>query len=338
MDRRAVYFLTKTGYVMNKILLLAVWVMVALTSCQSDSANSLESGDFVPVSLVATIDGSDSASRAYGDGTSINRCIVEVYTSSGTLFQRSIVTPSSSVARFNLQLVSSQDYTFVLWADYVEMEGTTPTTDELAIDKHYTTTSADGLKAISIVTPSTYSGNDETKDAFFATTEEYVDITASEISLTLKRPFGEVNVTTNLTGVTAEFIPSTIEVSYSTELYTTLNAATGELSSAQTFTWSGDVAGTYTEGDETLHLITEYIFAPYVGEDNDKEILVNFEMAFYDANGTLITTNDKFDNMPIKRNYRTNITGYLLTVQGSITATIDPLFESEEINESITIN
>ncbi len=318
---------------MNKILLLVAGAMMTLTSCQESSTDSSKSGDLVPVSLVATIEGSDSASRAYGDGTSANRCIVEVYTSSGTLFQRSIVSPSSNTANFELQLVSSQDYTFVLWADNVDMAGTTPTTAELEVDKHYTTTG--GLKSISLTSPSTYSGNDETKDAFFASSEEQVETKATEIDLTLKRPFGEVNVTTSLTGVTSEFIPSTIKVSYSTELYTTLNAVTGELSEAQTITWSGDVAGTYTTGDETLHLVTEYVFAPYVGDDNDKEILVNFEMEFYDANGTLITTNDKFDNMPIKRNYRTNITGNLLTVEGTVTATIDPLFESDDIEESI---
>lgn len=319
---------------MIRILYLTLGVIVALTSCQKDSLNSSGSDDLVTVTIAATIEGSESASRAYGDGTSINRCIVEVYTSSGTLFQRSIVSPSNNVANFKLQLVSSQDYTFVLWADNIEMAGSTPTADELEIDKHYTTT--DGLKAISMVSPSTYTGNDETKDAFFATSEQQIETKAADIALTLKRPFGEVNVTTGLTGVTAEFIPSTIKVSYSTELYTTLDASTGELSSAQTFTWSGDVAGTYSVGDETLHLVTEYVFAPYVGDANNKEILVNFVMEFYDATGKLITTNDKFNNMPIKRNYRTNITGELLTVQGSVTATIDPLFESDDITEEIS--
>ncbi len=318
---------------MNKIFLLTIGVLMTLTSCQKSSTNSSENGNLVPVSVAATVEGDNSASRAYGDGTSINRCIIEVYTSSGTLFQRSIVTPEENIANFELRLVSSQDYTFVLWADNVDMAGETPTAAELEVDKHYTTTN--GLKAISMASPSTYSGNDETKDAFFATSEEQIETKAAEISLTLRRPFGEVNVTTSLTGVTEEFIPSTIKVTYSTELYTTLNAETGELSSAQTFEWSGDVAGTYSAGDETLHLTTEYVFAPYVGADDDKEILVNFVMEFYDASGELITTNDKFDNMPIKRNYRTNITGELLTVQGSVTATIDPLFEEEDIEENI---
>lgn len=306
---------------------------MALTSCQKSTSDSSQSGDLVPVSIFATVEGSNTTSRAYGDGTSINRCIVEVYTSSGTLFQRSIVSPSDNVANFELQLVSSQDYTFVLWADNVDMAGSTPSASELEVDKHYTTT--DGLKAISMVSPSTYSGNDETKDAFFASSLESIETKATTIDLTLKRPFGEVNVTTGLTGVTSEFVPSTIMVSYSTELYTTLDASTGELSSAQPITWSGDVAGTYSSGDATLHLVTEYVFAPYVGADNDKEILVNFVMDFYDASGVLITSNDKFDNIPIKRNYRTNITGELLTVQGSVTATIDPLFEDDEINETI---
>lgn len=44
-------------------------------------------------------------------------------------------------------------------------------------------------------------------------------------------------------------------------------------------------------------------------------------------NGTTeISTNGDFKNIPIRRNYRTNVSGNLLTKQGTFNVTIDPEF------------
>ena len=43
--------------------------------------------------------------------------------------------------------------------------------------------------------------------------------------------------------------------------------------------------------------------------------------------------NDAFTNIPIRRNYRTNVSGNLLTKQGTINVTIDPEFEQPDLND-----
>ena len=51
-------------------------------------------------------------------------------------------------------------------------------------------------------------------------------------------------------------------------------------------------------------------------------------------NGTTeISTNGDFKNIPIRRNYRTNVSGNLLTKQGTFNVTIDPEFYKPDIND-----
>ena len=61
-------------------------------------------------------------------------------------------------------------------------------------------------------------------------------------------------------------------------------------------------------------------------------MLADFSMTF--LNGTTeISTNGDFKNIPIRRNYRTNVSGNLLTKQGTINVTIDPEFYKPDIND-----
>ena len=67
----------------------------------------------------------------------------------------------------------------------------------------------------------------------------------------------------------------------------------------------------------------DYIWAP------EREAnLADFSVTFIN-NGNDITTNDAFKNIPIRRNYKTNVSGNLLTKQGTINVTIDPIWEGE---------
>ena len=57
-------------------------------------------------------------------------------------------------------------------------------------------------------------------------------------------------------------------------------------------------------------------------------------MTFYNG-GTEICTNDAFTNIPIRRNYRTNVSGNLLTRKGTISVTIDPEFDENSPIEKV---
>ncbi|MFI3331734.1 MAG: DUF6562 domain-containing protein, partial [Rikenellaceae bacterium] len=144
--------------------------------------------------------------------------------------------------------------------------------------------------------------------------------------------FAQVNVTTYLTDVIADMYPASVKVEYVTALPTGFNALTAEIAESTISS-----ASFSTSTISNLHLSTDYIFAPE-GEQNT----VDFEMTFYDADGKELTTNDKFVNIPVQRNYRTNVSGELLTLSSTINVTITPDFdgtiENTVINDATELN
>ena len=62
------------------------------------------------------------------------------------------------------------------------------------------------------------------------------------------------------------------------------------------------------------------------GSEEESATLSDFTMTFLN-NDTEICTNDAFTNIPIRRNYRTMVSGNLLTKKGTINVTIAPEFE-----------
>ena len=118
----------------------------------------------------------------FGKGAQIDRCILEIYRNGVLYGERQTTTVTAGKAIFNLRLVASQEYDFVFWADC----------SDGGADKHYNT--AD-LTAITV--NDDYTGNDDTFDAFFYCLTDYKVESSFSESVTLKRPFGQLNVKTN---------------------------------------------------------------------------------------------------------------------------------------------
>ena len=143
--------------------------------------------------------------------------------------------------------------------------------------------------------------------------------------VTLKRPFGLLVVKTNdLNEIRDEALkPTGYEVAFK-GLPTTFNALTGEVSG------SADVSYKATEFAKTDGTISmDFLWATESGA-----ALSDFTMTFYNG-GTEICTNDAFTNIPIRRNYRTNVSGNLLTRKGTISVTIDPEFDENSPIEKV---
>ena len=242
---------------MRKILLLMVGFAISLTACQKNEG--LVSDAITTSSFMITIPQSGISTRAvtdaFGTGTSVNRCILEIY-HSDQLYSRIVKPISNKQVTFdNLRLVSSQEYDFVFWADCATANSGS---DEGFDDKVYITTATGGLKAIT--EKGEFVGNSDERDAFFA--KESFEVTGSFTeSVTLKRPFGLLVVKTNdLNEIKDEALKLTgYKVAFK-GLATTFNALTGEVS-------------------------------------------------------------------------RTNVSGNLLTKQGTINVTIDPEFEQPDLND-----
>ena len=310
-------------------LLMAGIILLVFAACQSDElANGGRNGEVAAsFSVQLPGNGNDAVTRAAtaGDGTSVNRCIMEIYLND-ELYSRQIgaIQPDGLTAGFDVRLVTSQTYKFVFWADHVEsVEG-----DAIKTDLHYNT--AD-LRNISMQGDYNGSGKDDTRDAFFASLEKLVTNAFSE-SVELTRPFGQLNIKTeDLASIPdnqkEEFVPVTAGLSFK-NLYTGFNAATGDLlgePTAVAYKAASAVA------DANGNLTVDYLFAPNTAGGQH---LVNMTLAVYNAAGGQITTK-ALNNIPVQRNYKTNVTGNLLTVDGKVNVMVTPAFSSPALSEKV---
>jgi hypothetical protein len=310
-------------------LLMAGIILLAFTACQSDElANGGRNGEVaVSFSVQLPGNGNDAVTRAAtaGDGTSVNRCIMEIYLND-ELYSRQIgaIQPEGLTAGFDVRLVTSQTYKFVFWADHVEsVEG-----EAIKTDLHYNT--AD-LRNISMQGDYNGSSKDDTRDAFFASLEKLVTNAFSE-SVELTRPFGQLNIKTeDLASIPNNqkeaFVPVTAGLSFK-NLYTGFNAATGDLLSEPT---AVAYKAASAVADANGNLTVDYLFAPNTAGGQH---LVNMTLAVYNAAGGQITTKD-LNNIPVQRNYKTNVTGNLLTVDGKVNVTVTPAFSSPALSEKV---
>ena len=295
---------------MKKLFLIIASLAFTLVACQKEKIEGLDAANSQTISV--TIPQAGTMSRAAGDGTQINRCILEIYRNGELYGERKIATVSQNQATFSdLRLVTSQTYDFVFWADVA---------GESNADKHYTT--ANGLTAIKA---KEYAGNNDEFDAFFAKkTLKVTEAFAEEVTLT--RPFGQLNVTTNdLSEIKdASLKPTHVKVNFKA-VPTEFNALTG-VASAET---ALEYTATVSDGNTGL-LTIDYIWAT----PEEGSTLADFSMTFIN-NNTNITTNDAFHNIPIRRNYKTNVSGNLLTKKGSMSVTINPEFNTPDIESKI---
>ena len=337
---------------MYRIILSAAAAILLAASCQhNEHPIGLPSGEEVSVSISAVLPGDGGAvvksAEDPGDGTMVNRCILEVYLIDGNnaaaLYgSREIVKVENFKASFDdLNLITGQKYRFVLWADYVDNQ---ETVEGLAADKFYNTDAEGvGLKNVTIKDVTAYAGNDDQRDAFFYHSEDVVTVTGpADYTLQLKRPFGQLNIITTDYGLIPEdhngLLPAKVQLTYK-NIPTGINLLTGELlttdtdGSVTTQEVAGtavDIAGPAVEGnDDAKQLSFDYILAPATGQHVINELKMSFLNS--DGNATGITAYT-FESLPVQRNYRTNVSGALLTDRAGLSIEVKPDFD-----ETVTV-
>lgn len=215
----------------------------------------------------------------------------------------------------NFQLIKDQTYNFVFWAQTAEA-GYYTVTDLRTITANY-----EGKNS-----------NDENFDAFFAVEKALTINGPITKTVTLKRPFAQINVATTdvlkagETKVNVNFTGATSAVTVK-DVPTVFSPLTDELSSPVTalqFASAAIPEGNFavTGSRETYkYLAVNYVFAPVDGTVYDVEAALNV-----DGKDVIV----KVPSAPAKRNYRTNIYGNLLTTTADFNVVIDPGFAGEE--------
>lgn len=318
---------------MKKLSIFAAGLVALLgaTSCSSeDPASNIDSSNEANVSISLQLP-SGLASRTYGDGTTATSLSYAVYdvteSEAGTEVYKEDdnVTFAGLKTEKSFKLVNGRTYTFVFWADCGSTSPYTFDGKNIKVDYE------------------NVAGNDENRDAFFAV-EANVKVTgnfAKEVQL--KRPFAQINlgsddlkekVVTDLYGTNCENLRTKLTV----KVPSNLNLMDGSVDEQSAWTEVAFAEAALPTGEAfpvehpEENASYDYISMNYLLMPTSKATVdVKYEISNA-SNSAAAPKELVITNVPVQRNYRTNIFGSLLTVEGLFNIVIKPDFEDESHN------
>ena len=317
---------------MKKLFRILMAAAVLLTaSCAKEDISSTIGGGEVEVTFTANL--ADMGTRAYGDGTQANVVYLGVYEAGSTTPLSSLVKPegygvnADGTASITVVLLKDKVYDLVFWAQNKDVDCYTRNWEGRNIKVSY-----DGVESQA-----------EARDAFFLIRENYkAGAATSETTFELRRPFAQLNV--GLSAKDVEYIKQNGFAGYADNAIfktseVTINNVNTVLSldlnedgdpaavSAPTtnVTFAAAAVPTTTlevNGVEYTHLSMNYLLV--------NEELIEVDYKFVDAKNT--TYERTYYQVPVKRNYRTNILGQLISSPMDFTVIIKPEFEGDKDN------
>lgn len=321
---------------MNKTFLLGMFAaagMLFATSCSNDDLIEQTTGDTATVSFTVNTE-SAVASRAISDGSGATELVYQVYRVDGDVYkstgQMQTTNGFSSGDNVSLKLAKGQEYAVAFWAQSPDAPY------ELVSD-------AEGLKVHMKYDVNTVN-NTENRDAFFGC--EKLIVSGNETkTVTLKRPFAQVNVgASDYDDRHAQIVSSSVTIS---NVATTLNLMDGSVEGETSVTfdmWKGDLYAAETVAKPTQTLTVNgkdytWLSMCYVlPTDKEQSTTVSSRFEFEVTDGTNIVLEDGLSNMPIQRNYRTNIIGNLLTNNVDFNIVIDADFQGDIWDNTVSNN
>lgn len=327
---------------MNRITLTTIAAGAAavmlLASCQRDELQGGSiSGEERVVTVTAVMPSAPVEVRSNvnpGDGTLANRCLMQVYVVDDPRTPIAYGKPQTAAvsnlsATFETRLMSGHAYRLVFWADCA----TAPAAEGGEFTDKYYNTDQFPTK-VSLITTA-FLGNQDELDAFFGETSVTADDLAAgpvSVSADLTRPFGQLNIySTDYADIPVETMkPAAVEIAF-TNVYTSIDLTTGELSDLTPVTYSATVA---PYDPATGHLTFDYLLATDV-----EDAIADFTMNFYTtADGSTPAADPyTFSSIPVRRNYITNVRGNLLTDRTAVTVDVVLAF-SNAADNPIEIN
>lgn len=335
-----------------KAIYLAITAAAAALLLSACQRNELGGGSLsgeevtVGISAVMPLDGGAvvKSNAEPGNGSEVNRCIMQVYLADDTdlsnateVEELKTVEVTDGKASFgSLQLVAGHTYCLVLWADCATKTSGTDGATASFSDLYYNT---GNYPEVSFKDGVEYAGNDDSRDAFFASYKLKVD-GPSNHTVELHRPFGQLNIIATDYGIVEDnfstLLPTQVKIEFA-NIHSGINLLTGDLTEAvQSTLTSGPVAianVTPAATDGSRQLSFDYIFAPQ--GDDQQLVMEDFKMFFLDNAEAEKVSHYTFQNIPVKRNYQTNVSGALLTDRTGIDIEVVPGFNTPDIDRDI---
>ena len=292
---------------MKKTLIqIAATSLMAMTllSCGKEDIKLPEVGESVTFTVQT-----DCGTKALGDhdgaGANVDRCKVAVYmltSDSSTpykIYDKPEVNKHNNLSySFTVNLLVQQTYQIVVWVDKA---GLYDVNDKLT---SVTRNSGD------------VTCNSDAYDAFYASVP-FVHGTDMVTAIVAKRPFAQLNLITQDLDPAAQ--PTEISLTYaSPQSFNPLTATVGTEMTSVTYKADRPYYSS-TEGTEHT-LAMNYVFAAA----ETQTILPTVKLTALKGSTTVET---QIANVPVQQNYRTNITGKLLTTSGTTSVNLTSTLE-----------
>ena len=326
---------------MKKIYYFAIATALGLglTACSSEEPVAAAKGDGV-VTFTAQLP-SELASRAFNDGKTATTLTYAVYETGVTPVNPIIVSEDEVTfgddltATVTLQLVNGKTYDILFWADAPVAPGETnpftftPTTQTVTVDYEK------------------MASNDDKGDAFFFAEKGLAVNGAINKTVTLTRPFAQINFGTDdldaasvkkAFGITDtdKFGKLKSKLAFTAAMPDQLNLFDGTVTTTAGAAATAFAAVAPTEED-TFPYGTgyDYLSMSYVLVGADRDVV---DLKYTVLNGTTEYNTLNITAVPVQRNYRTNIYGSLLTSKVNYTVEIKPAFDEPDYDVAVTAN
>lgn len=304
---------------MKKLFLSMLAAVTLFASCSQEELVSQADGENLVSFTVTT---PELASRLAGDGKTAKNLYYAVYDADGNIVSTisnnngEAILLETTPTKVSLPLLNGETYSILFWAE----------ADARPEDKMATVNWEN--KSLS-VNPTT--SNKETYDAFYAYVKPFVVTGDKTENVKLYRPFAQLNIGTTekdlirvaqYYGVTG-FTQSQVVVTTPTSM----DLTTGNVSGENKFKYAAAKFIT----PEMLKTDYVYLSMNYLLVSNEKN-LVNVEFSCISEGENAKSISKTFENIPVQRNYKTNIYGNLFTSARDWNVEVAPGFDSPEYN------
>ena len=305
-------------YLLSTFTIAAAALLV--TSCNDEMDNGLKTGNEGTVTFTAQLP-SEMGTRAFADGLTAKHLQYAVYEAGQStplkVFgdETTVVGEAEMVdlkKSVTLQLTSGKSYDVIFWADATTDSPYTfdPATQKVSVDY------------------SKVNNNSDNCDAFFK--KETITVSGNQsVDVKLTRPFAQVNIGTDDFDAAKASGLEVTQTEVVAKAFATLNLATGKVSDEADRTFTMKAIPTASDGEFPVAGGYKYLSMDYLLVGADKATV---DVAF-NYGGPQSRT---FTNVPVQRNYRTNIYGSLLTNTTDFNVVIEPAFSGEFAHEVVS--